>query len=76
MEVDQVLPGKRTDQCPHLVRILDVERRMLHQLTNPLQTTRQHAAGLDAEPLVHDQRVVLEVLGEAGQCLGLLGFER
>ncbi|MNY05855.1 hypothetical protein D3C86_1385870 [compost metagenome] len=76
MEVDQVLPGKRTDQRPHLVRVLDVERRVLHQRLDPLQPTWQDTAGLDAEPLVHDQRVVLEVLGEAGQCLGLLGFER
>ncbi|MNK85802.1 hypothetical protein D3C87_1056930 [compost metagenome] len=76
MEVDQVLPGKRTDQCPHLVRVLDVERRMLHQRLGPCQTTGQHAAGLHAEPLVHHQRVVLEVFGEAGQRLGLLGFER
>ncbi|MNL73055.1 hypothetical protein D3C87_1984630 [compost metagenome] len=76
MEVDQVLPGKRTDQRPHLVRVLDVERRVLHQRLDPRKSARQHATGLDTEPLVHDQRVVLEVLGEAGQCLGLLGFER
>src|SRR5207253_3861589 len=72
MEIDQVLPGKRPNQRTNLVRVLDVERRMLHQRLDPLQTTRQTATGLDTEPLVHDQRVVLEVFSEGCQGLGLL----
>ena len=76
MEVDQVLPGKRTHQGAYLVRVLEGERRVLHQLAHTLQTTRQGAARLHAEPLIHNQRVVLELLGETGQCRGFFRLER
>ena len=37
MEVDQVLPGKGADQGTHLVRVLQCERRVLHQRLDPRQ---------------------------------------
>ena len=76
MEVDQVLPGKGTNQRTHLVGVLHGKGWMLHQRLDPLQATRQATGRLDAEPLIHDQRVVFEVLGELGQGLGLFRFER
>ena len=75
MEVDQVLVGERADQRAHLVRVLQGEGRVLHQRLDPLQPARQRRAGLHAEPLVHHQRVILEVIGEHGQGLALLRLE-
>ena len=76
MEVDQVLVGEGTDQRTHLVRVLQGERRVLHQRLHPFQPAGQRVAGLNAEPLIHHQRVVLEVLGEGLQRLVALGLER
>ncbi len=76
MEVDQVLPGKGTNQRTHLVGVLHGKGRMLHQRLDPLQATRQATGRLDAEPLIHDQSVVFEVLGELCQGLSLFRFER
>ena len=57
------------DQAAHLVRVAVGKGRVRGQAADPLQGAGQGAAGLQGEPFVHHQRVVLPALVEVGEQL-------
>lgn len=61
VEVDRA-PGEPANERVHLVRVLDVKRRVLHELADLLHVAREVRHRLQAQPLVHHEVVILEAV--------------
>src|SRR6476646_8056895 len=64
---NNLVRGKAPEQGVHLVGILEGESRMARELLHPGERARQARSGLDTEPLVDDQRLILPCLVELTQ---------
>ena len=72
METRRVAMSESTDQGTHAVRVAHGESRMFHQLPDLVKSPWPRGCRLQTEPLVDDQRVILEPVVERGKSLLVL----